>query len=213
MRKIILLMSATALLAACSQADQAEEDTAAAPVTRDPGIFGPVLVTQPDGTQRLNVSTGDGVFYAGSLSEEPGAWTKEGDQSCVDPAGDEPPFCFSGGPTQDDGTFSNTLDDGEPLGTWRRLEGAREEGPAGSYLGTMADGSTMLVVWTEDGRSYSVPSPIRGTWRVVDGKRCGKLDTDTEETCRTPGVIAEDGSFTSTADDPERELITVMPLD
>lgn len=213
MRKFVLLMSAAALLAGCSQAEDSAEDTAAAPVTADPGSFGPVMVTLPDGTQMLNVSTDDGVFYSAPFEGEPGAWTTDGDQLCVDPAGDEPPFCFTAGPVQEDGTFENTSVDGEPLGgTWRRLTGSAEGGPAGSYFGTMSDGSNRLVIWTEDGRTYGTASPQRGAWRVVDGKRCGKLDTATEENCGTPGVIAEDGSWTGTPDDPTLEPVTVMPL-
>lgn len=215
MKNFILLISATAMLAACSQAEKAEEPLADAPVTADPGGHGAVLVSLPDGAKVLNVSTADGVHYSGELEREPGAWTVEGDKSCLDPAGEEPKFCFTAGPVQDDGSWQITQDDGQTA-TVNRIDtgdaGANVSEQAGSYLVTFADGTTGLVVWTSDGREYFAPAPQKGTWRVADGKRCGKLDSETVEACSTPGVIAKDGSWTGTPDDPERVKVNVMPL-
>lgn len=212
MKKLILMLAATTALAACSQADDAEEAAA----TADPGATGAVIVEMPDGTKVLNVSTASGETWGAPIESEPGAWSVEGDKACIDPAGEDEKFCFTSSAVAEDGTFVDTNDDGTTA-TIRRLDktllaGEVPVAEAGSYHVTFADGTTGLSVWTADGKSYFAPSPEHGTFHVVDGKRCGKRDSQEEESCGIPGPVAEDGSFTATQEGGDGSTITVRPI-
>lgn len=196
------------LLGACSEADPATPLEAEPEVDLAAGT-GAYMVTIPDGTRILSFATADGVQYSGAMTTDPGRWSIEGEQACVDPAGDEEPVCWTSSPVGADGTFTNTMADGTVTGAITSLLPA-EEGQAGAWLVANEDGSTSLAVWTADGDAYFAPETETGTWRAVDGQRCGKIGDETEESCGTPGEMGEDGTFTAT--NADGSTITVQML-
>jgi hypothetical protein len=196
------------LLGACSEADDA------APVEAGPEVdlaagTGAYLVTNADGSRTLNFATADGVEYGGALTADPGTWNVNGDQSCVDPAGDAEPICWTSGEPGANGTFTNTRADGTVSGAITPLVAA-EAGQGGAWLYVNDEGNNGLAVWTADGAAYLAPEATTGTWRAVDGQRCSKTGDETEETCGTPGEMGEDGTFSAT--NADGTTITVQML-
>ena len=85
----------------------------------------------------------------------------------------------------------------------------------GSYDLVYGDGATGTVTITEDG-TYSGTQgdqSTSGTVEDVDGKACFDPEGDVGATCWTNGEIAEDGSFTSTADDGSVVKVTPAAAD
>lgn len=195
-------------LAACSESEEATPVEAAPEVDLASGT-GPFLVTWPDGTRALNFATADGVQYGGAVEGEPGTWTVDGDTACVDPAGDAEQICWTNNEPAADGTFTFTRADGTVSGVITPLVEA-EEGQGGAWTVANADGTMSLAVWTADGKSYLAPVAQTGSWRAANGQRCGRMGDAEEETCGTPGEMAEDGTFTSTNTDGE--ILTVQML-
>jgi len=207
--KIGFLLAAAPLilLGACNQAE--ETPVEAAPEVDLAAGTGAYMVTNADGTKSLNFAQEDGVEYGGAMTEEPGAWSVEGDKSCIDPAGDAEKFCFTPSEPGADGSFTNTRDDGTVSGAITPLV-TYDDKQGGAWLVANEDGTSGLAVWTADGKSYYAPSVQKVTWRAVDGKRCSKAETEETETCGTPGEMGEDGTFPATNDDGT--AITVQML-
>jgi hypothetical protein len=119
--KRIALLSALAMLAACSDAEAPAEDTAvtatedvaAAPAASYSIEAGTYEYTRSDGASGINTLTPDGKFsnaIAGGEIET-GTWAQEGDLSCLTPdEGDKRCYTF----TQPDaeGNFTGTMPDG-----------------------------------------------------------------------------------------------------
>lgn len=205
---LILAALPLMLLGACSQAEEA------APVEAEPEVdlaagTGAFLVTNADGGRFLNFATADGVQYGGALVGDPGTWSVDGEQACVDPAGDEEPICWTSTPAAEDGTFTNTFADGTVSGSIRPLV-ARVEGEGGAWLVTSEDGTNTLAVWTADGAAYLAREALTGTWRAADGQRCGRMGDAAEETCSTPGEMGADSTFPVT--NADGTTITVQML-
>jgi hypothetical protein len=197
------------LLGACSESEEAEPVEAAPEVDLAAGT-GPFLVTWPDGTRALNFATADGVQYGGPIEGEPGTWTVDGDNACVDPAGDAEPVCWTNAEPAADGTFTFTRTDGTASGLITPLVEA-VEGQGGAWTVANADGTMSLAVWTADGKAYLAPVAQTGSWRAADGQRCGRMGDAEEETCGTPGEMGADGTFTST--NANGDTLTVQMLD
>lgn len=84
---------------------------------------------------------------------------------------------------------------------------------AGTYEVTWPDGATSVTTINEDGTFTSTQGEetASGTVTDVDGKACFDSDGDEEGAmCWTGGEPAEDGSFSSTADDGT--VVTVVPV-
>ncbi len=205
---LILAALPLMLLGACSQAEEE------APVEAEPAVdlaagTGAFLVTNADGSRFLNFATADGVQYGGPLVGDPGTWSVDGEQACVDPAGDAEPVCWTSTPAGEDGTFTNTFADGTVSGSIRPLV-ATVEGEGGAWLVTSEDGTNTLAVWTADGAAYLAREALTGTWRAADGQRCGRMGDAAEETCSTPGEMGADSTFPVTNTDGT--TITVQML-
>lgn len=196
------------LLGACSEAEEA------APVEAEPAVdlaagTGAYIVTNADGTRSLGFATADGVQYSGQLTGEPSTWSVEGEQACVDPAGDEEKFCWTSSPIGDTGTFTITRADGTQSGAITPLV-PEVEGQGGAWLVANDDGTTSLAVWAAGGNAYLAPAIETGTWRAADGQRCGTLGDEAEEACSTPGEMGDDGTFPVT--NADGTTITVQML-
>ena len=93
-------------------------------------------------------------------------------------------------------------------------EAAAPEGPVipGSYDLVYGDGTVGSVTINDDG-TYSGTQgdeAASGTVEDVDGKACFDPEGDEPALCWTNGDAAEDGSFTSTADDGS--VVKVTPV-
>lgn len=85
---------------------------------------------------------------------------------------------------------------------------------AGTYEVTAADGTMTTAVINADGTYTDMDAEgtvtEEGSWEVVDGKTCFAPTTEgAEAMCFTESAMAEDGSFTATADDGT--VVTVRP--
>lgn len=208
--KLGLLLAAAPLmlLGACNQAEEAPVE--AVPELDLAAGTGAYVVTNADGTRSLNFALEDGTEYGGAMTEDAGAWSVEGDKSCIDPAGDAERFCFTPSEPAEDGSFTNTREDGTVSGVITPLA-QYDESQGGAWLVSNDDGTSGLAIWTADGKSYYAPSVQKVSWRAVDGKRCSKTETEAAETCGTPGEMGEDGTFPATNDDGTS--ITVQMLE
>ena len=118
--KRFVMLAGIALLAACSQKEEAAappeaaaSDTmpmdasaspVAAPVT--PGVYD---VTRSDGTKLVSTINADGTYqrdYGDKV--EKGTWVSRGDQTCFDPEGNAAESCNTRGPAATDGSFEST---------------------------------------------------------------------------------------------------------
>ena len=117
MKKFILI-AGIALLAACSEKQEAAAPKAAAsdamPVAAaaapaaavTPGVYD---ATRPDGTKVVATLNADGTYqrdYGDKV--EKGTWVSRGDQTCFDPEGDAAESCNTRGPAAADGSFEST---------------------------------------------------------------------------------------------------------
>ena len=87
-------------------------------------------------------------------------------------------------------------------------------GGPGTYEVTYADGTVGTLTSTEDDTFTATmgEETASGTVSEQDGKVCFDFDTEDAETrCWTNSEVAEDGSWTSTADDGE--VVTVRSVD
>jgi len=86
-------------------------------------------------------------------------------------------------------------------------------GGPGTYEVTYADGTVGTMTRAEDGTFTAKRGEESATGKVTeaDGKACFDVDGDEEgPRCWTAGEVAEDGSWTATADDGE--VVTVKPV-
>ena len=122
MKKFILI-AGIALLAACSEKQEAAAPEAAAsdamPVAAGatpaaaeatPGAYD---VTRADGTKLVSTLNADGTYQRDyGESVEKGTWVGRGDQTCFDPEGDAAETCNTRGPSAADGSFESTNPEG-----------------------------------------------------------------------------------------------------
>jgi len=213
----LIMISALAMLAACNDAAEDAAPAEADATTVDLAAeTGGAIVTLADGTQILSYSTADGKTFGAPLAADykTSRWSAEDGKGCIAPP-DEEKFCFTNSTADANGTVTATGDDGV-IATFVSLSapyaaGATAAPGPGAYLVTPAEGKPFLSVWTEDGTEYSAEDPQEGTWRAVDGKRCGMAPGETEESCSTPGEIGDDGTFEAVSDDGDK--VTVRLLD
>ena len=86
--------------------------------------------------------------------------------------------------------------------------------PAGTFTVTAPDGTEFTAQLNEDGTYKDTAADgttmAEGTWAVTDGKTCFTPTTEgVEPECYTESAMAEDGSFTATAD--SGDVMTVRP--
>jgi hypothetical protein len=123
--KRFILAIATAALAACNQSEPADapadEATAAQPVAAPasnatPGTY---QVTQADGSTRTTVLGTDHSYTdtVGGEVVEKGSWATVGGKTCFTPSEGEGAvaMCYSDSPIGEDGTFTATPDEGDPI--------------------------------------------------------------------------------------------------
>ena len=121
--KRFVLLAGIALLAACSQNDEAAapEATATEAMPMDAGATpaagggtpGVNDVTRADGTKLVTTLNADGTYqrdYGDTV--EKGTWVNKGNQTCFDPAGDAAESCNTRGPAAADGSFESTNPEG-----------------------------------------------------------------------------------------------------
>ena len=117
--KRFVVLAGIALLAACSQNEEAaapeavasEEmpvDAGATPAVAEatPGVND---VTRPDGTKLVSTLNADGTYerdYGETV--EKGKWVSRGGQTCFDPEGEAAESCNTRGPAAADGSFEST---------------------------------------------------------------------------------------------------------
>jgi hypothetical protein len=122
--KRTLAVLAIGMLAACGSNETAEapaEDTAVAE-TADTGSNaapGTYEVTMADGSMMTATLAEDGTYtdtVDGEVTET-GVWAIVGEKTCFTPAeGSEgTPMCYSDSPMGEDGTFTATPDEGDPI--------------------------------------------------------------------------------------------------
>lgn len=113
--KRVLMGAGLLALAACSQAEKAD-DTATEP--EKPAIVGTYEETTPDGELMVTTINADGTYaesVKGEVSES-GYWSQAEGKTCFDPLGDDTPQrCFTTTEPGEDGTFTATPDEGDPI--------------------------------------------------------------------------------------------------
>jgi hypothetical protein len=118
MKRFVLLAS-IALVAACSQKEDAAapEATASESMPMDAGatpaagggIPGTYDVTRPDGSKLVATLNPDGTYQRDFGDKvEKGTWEARGNQTCFDPEGDAAESCNTRGPASADGSFDST---------------------------------------------------------------------------------------------------------
>ena len=121
--KRIVLIAGIALLAACSEKQEASApeaateampaEAAATPAAGGgtPGVYD---VTMADGTKRVGTLNADGTYQRteGDKVIDKGTWVARGNQSCFDPEGDAAESCNTRGPAAADGSFESTNPEG-----------------------------------------------------------------------------------------------------
>ena len=121
--KRIVLIAGIALLAACSEkqeaaapeaATEAMPAEAAATPAAGGGVPGTYDVTMADGTKRVATLNADGTYERkeGEKVVDKGPWVARGNQSCFDPEGEAPETCNTRGPAAADGSFESTDPEG-----------------------------------------------------------------------------------------------------
>ena len=120
--KRLVLIAGIALLAACSEKQEAAapEATAeampaeaAATPAAGGGVPGTYDVTMADGTKRVATLNADGTYERKEGEKvEKGTWVARGNQSCFDPEGEAPETCNTRGPAAADGSFESTDPEG-----------------------------------------------------------------------------------------------------
>ena len=121
--KRIVLIAGIALLAACSEkqeasapeaATEAMPAEAAATPAAGGGVPGTYDVTMADGTKRVATLNADGTYKRteGDKVIDKGTWVARGNQSCFDPEGDAAESCNTRGPAAADGSFESTNPEG-----------------------------------------------------------------------------------------------------
>ena len=122
MKKLILI-AGIALLAACSEKQEAAApetaasdampvDAGATPAVAEatPGAYD---VTRADGTKLVSTLNADGTYQRDyGESVEKGTWVGRGDQTCFDPEGDAAETCNTRGPSAAGGSFESTNPEG-----------------------------------------------------------------------------------------------------
>jgi hypothetical protein len=121
--KRFALLAGIALLAACSEKEEAAapEATASESMPMDAGATpaagggtpGTYDATRPDGSKLAATLNADGTFerdYGDRI--EKGTWAAKGNQTCFDPEGDAPETCNTRGPAAADGSFDSTDPEG-----------------------------------------------------------------------------------------------------
>ena len=117
--KRFALLAGIALLAACSQNEEAAApdavasdavpmDAGATPAAAGgtPGVYD---ATRPDGTKVVATLNADGTYQRDYGEKvEKGTWVSRGDQTCFDPEGDAAESCNTRGPAAADGSFEST---------------------------------------------------------------------------------------------------------
>ncbi|AKH41693.1 hypothetical protein FHS61_002183 [Altererythrobacter atlanticus] len=118
MKKITVLCG-LAVLAACSSPESndadAEGDASAAPSAVS-AMAGSYEIVTDDGT--ISSFLAEDGSYIESMDGDivsMGSWREEGGKTCFDPTTDEPPMCYTIGDIGDDGTFTATPDEGDPI--------------------------------------------------------------------------------------------------
>lgn len=121
--KHFALLAGVALLAACSQKEEAAAPDAAPTETMPMdagstqaaggGIPGTYDATRPDGSKLVATLNADGTYQRDFGDRvEKGTWAAKGDRSCFDPEGDAPETCNTRGPAATDGSFDSTDPEG-----------------------------------------------------------------------------------------------------
>ena len=126
MKRLILVAVLSGALAACGDAAEEADDTAAveepaaeetAAASDMPGTY---EVTMADGTKFTAVLNADGTYTDTAEDGSPmehGTWAQVDGQDCFTPAADSEgePTCYTSSEPAEDGTFTVTPDDGEPM--------------------------------------------------------------------------------------------------
>lgn len=122
MKRIVLAAALAGALAACGDAAEEADDTAAAPPaaaeTAAAETAAGTYEFEVDGKTTTAVLTPEGTYTDSQDGEvlESGTWMEMDGKTCFDPEGnDTPETCFTIGETGADGTFIATPDEGEPL--------------------------------------------------------------------------------------------------
>lgn len=122
MKKFILI-AGIALLAACSEKQEAAAPEAAAsdampvdagatPAAAEatPGVYD---VTRADGTKLVSTLNADGTYERNyGKTVEKGKWVSRGDQTCFDPEGAAAESCNTRSPAAANGSFESTNPEG-----------------------------------------------------------------------------------------------------
>lgn len=118
MRKIALL-GAALVLAACSGSEsESQQASAEPPKTPEQAALGTYEVTQPDGTKMTSVIAADRSYTDAIRGEvvEWGTWEIKDGKTCYTPQIEgKKPVCYSSGEPAEDGTFTATPDEGDPV--------------------------------------------------------------------------------------------------
>ncbi|HTN14269.1 MAG TPA: hypothetical protein VL094_05645 [Sphingomonadaceae bacterium] len=118
MRKIALL-SVALVLAACSGSESESQKAASeAPKTPEEAMLGTYEVTQPDGTKMTSVVAADRSYTDAIRGEvvEWGTWEIKDGKTCYTPEIEgKKPLCYAQGEVGEDGTFTATPDEGDPV--------------------------------------------------------------------------------------------------
>jgi len=116
--KTILALCGVAALAACSSPEPEEQAEAEPAETAAPSeMAGSYEVALEDGTVLSSFLAEDGTFIesVGGEVTSSGNWTDEDGKICFEPSGDQPAMCYTVGDIADDGTFTATPDQGDPI--------------------------------------------------------------------------------------------------
>jgi len=137
MKKLIACMAGLAFISACAQEaeEPAPEVEEVAPSASMEDYLGTWTVTYPDGSTGVTTNNADGT-YTSELADGTatnGAWVFGEEQSCWTPEGAEEDICYTVSDSDETGTRTLTMDDGNvltvsPVVEQVEAEAAAEEG-------------------------------------------------------------------------------------
>lgn len=127
MKRLVLAAALGLGLAACNNAAEeadtadeapAEATEAAAPAAANGSPAGMYEVTAADGTVTRSELKADGTYQdyeADGSAGTAGTWSVADGKTCFDPEGDEAAMCYTETAPAEDGSFTATPDEGEPV--------------------------------------------------------------------------------------------------
>lgn len=128
--RLMTIVAATAMLAACGPAPGEDSEDAAQPAVQTSAandIAGSYAVTLADGSVVIETINADGTYVdttADGVETARGTWRQDGEAMCFDPDGDDPEACYRGGAPGPDGSFAVTDGAGKVTTSVTRRKGA-----------------------------------------------------------------------------------------